>query len=1766
MNRLKRIYSTFDLKSTRVGILLLAAAYYFAALLGTLIAFSPLEVSPFWPAAGVALAGVVFGGYRLWPGVFLGFFLFKLHSNEIPSDVFWALLNSVGPSLQAVIGAIYVRRYLLHTLDGNLVSIIKVYAIAIVLCSLIAPTFGCFVMIAHYGGEITHLTSTWFTWWIGDCIGIILFTPFILWTSSKYSTGESGKMPLFLPPLILISTILVLCIYWYHSDEEESIRAPLEFQSERTLDGFMESVVRATDAVNATQRYLGVEEEITASGIKAYTAQLQEAGLKAVAWLPKIDHSQLGQRPMVAGFELDENFTIKTFDEAKRLVPVETSAEYYPVVYASNNYLGGLFIGFDPSTIPAQRTIMEIAVENNTVAVSDLTNIEFFDQVIQLYYVPVYSDNLLAATVNGAQRRSLLKGYILGIFEPEEFLAKQLTDVSDQILAYVLEDEDSVNPISIQFGNSADVSDLLQLDTRSFDYFGSRLIWSAYAPVDYWVPGESDQSRLFLLGILMSVTLFSLIMINGISRASMVRGQVAARTRELNIERLKLAQALDLASVFTWTMSVSDRHLALSTAVYKFLGTNEIREGGFKIHLIGFIRRFVHTQDVKRIFKLIRAKSLNDSEYFKEGEVRLICMDGSIRTVTFRFNYEIGNNGEPVSVIGTAQDITTTKAMTLALKESEEYSRSIIESSQDSIKILDIDGRILDITTRGVELMGVSDLSQIHGSEWISFWQSPQDSIAASIALHDAKSGKVARFQGFKTTLLGVPKWWDVIVTPILGVDKKADRILVVSRDITSERASKAALEQLNEGLEEEVTLRTRELSASEKRYRSMFESNPIPMWTFDLETLMFTSVNIAAVDHYGYSKDEFLEMSIKDIRPMEENEKLLEFLNKPDQSKVTRAENMIHKRKDGSQIHVDITSHELIDPETSKRTRIVLANDITKRIQTNAALMQQQELNRLLLENLSEGVVACDKNGALILFNKTAREWHGTDPRDVAPEKWSEHYDLFESDGTTLLSHESIPLVRAFSGEKVRNAEMSIRRKGKPARSLIASGEPLFSSAGEKIGAVVVMHDITENRVARLELERSASQLKRANTEVENERAKLVERVTKRTAELTKINEKLQLANEEAEAASRAKSAFLAVMSHEIRTPMNGIVGMVDVLSHSRLDEEHLGSIKTIKDSAFSLLSIIDDILDFSKIEASRMDLEQLPVCLREIAEGVADTLAISALEKKVTLDVFVDPCLPKFIEGDATRLRQILMNLVGNAIKFTGGTCTEDGVVKICIEQSQEISNELLIRVIDNGIGIAPEHLPKLFVSFNQAETSTTRKFGGTGLGLAISKRLVELMGGKISVASELNYGSAFALRIPYESSEVGEVETEQSLNALHCFVVDLERQVGNDIACYLESAGTNVHFENSLSDAVAKCEKLESETAVTILVSGLVSPSDAEIQAIVSRYNDANILFICRGRYFNVRVIRPGLVRLDDYYLRPSALFKALEIMTGKASAIGQDNVLDSVRKDEVLAPTVAEARRTGRLILVAEDDNTNQKVILRQLGMLGYAAEIALDGSEAWDMWREGNYACVLTDLHMPRMDGYELTKKIRSSKKSNSGVPILMLTANALSGEASKAKEFGVDAYLTKPLQLAVLRDALEQWMPTGATSELIANDGAETEIRYAQSDLDLAVLESVIGDDIEVRDELLAEYLQSVHSLKARLVVAAESGDSLVVSSLAHRLKGSSRMVGANNFGDLCAELENAGRSENLGAVTELLWNIDPIVERVEASIRSTLS
>lgn len=632
-----------------------------------------------------------------------------------------------------------------------------------------------------------------------------------------------------------------------------------------------------------------------------------------------------------------------------------------------------------------------------------------------------------------------------------------------------------------------------------------------------------------------------------------------------------------------------------------------------------------------------------------------------------------------------------------------------------------------------------------------------------------------------------------------------------------------------------------------------------------------------------------------------------------------------------------------------------------------------------------------------------------------------------------------------------------------------------------------------------------------------------------------------LREAKEQAETANQAKSLFLAMMSHEIRTPLNGVIGMTEILAQEALDERQAGALRIIRESAVNLMTLIDDILDFSKSEAGRLELELAPVSLADLIDGVCSALAPSADAKRVDLSAFIASDVPALVLGDPTRLRQILTNLAANAVKFSGGRAQTRGRVALRVDVAQAAPLLVRVQVIDNGIGMTVEAIARLFVPFSQADAGTTRRFGGTGLGLAITKRLLDLMRGEIRVESRPGEGTRFVVTLNLERVPDAPIEALPDLSGLDCILIEgTDILDAGDLCASLAPAGARVHLQADWSATLARAEALPGP----IVVIRALGPSQAS-DAPTPLPAKVHLLLLRREQRWRAHLDAQDHSGLDLGWLRRDALVRAVAVAAGR---LPRSRFSDggSMAAGPLLADapsSVAEARAQGRLILLAEDDEINRMVIVQLLNRLGYAAETAATGRAALKMWRSGDYALLLTDLYMPEMDGYQLAAEIRREeaiRQKETGarrIPILALSANALRGEAERARSFGVDMYLTKPILLPDLHAAL-------ATALVAAPaNAAPAAATAALPAFDVCTLIAYVGDETDVLENVLARFAETTDESASALREAAASLDAGRVREIVHGLKSSCRFVGALHLAAICERLERFGGDGDLRAI-----------------------
>jgi signal transduction histidine kinase/DNA-binding response OmpR family regulator/HPt (histidine-containing phosphotransfer) domain-containing protein len=679
----------------------------------------------------------------------------------------------------------------------------------------------------------------------------------------------------------------------------------------------------------------------------------------------------------------------------------------------------------------------------------------------------------------------------------------------------------------------------------------------------------------------------------------------------------------------------------------------------------------------------------------------------------------------------------------------------------------------------------------------------------------------------------------------------------------------------------------------------------------------------------------------------------------------------------------------------------------------------------------------------------------------------------------------------------------------------------------------------------------------------LQNHQEHLEEEVAARTQELRTVNEQLERARDTAEAASRAKSEFLANMSHEIRTPMNGILGMTELTLNTELSSLQRDNLSLVKASADSLLSVINDILDFSKIEAGKLALDPRPFQLHAMLTETLKSLSLRAHQKKLELALDLGPAVPRQIVGDAGRLRQVVVNLVGNGIKFTE---IGEVVLSVKVEAEEDKDITLHFTVRDTGVGIAPENIARIFRAFEQADNSSTRQFGGTGLGVTISSRLVELMHGCIWVESERGKGSKFHFTARFEKSsapaEDEPVLLLEKLRGKRALIIDdnaTNRRILRDTVALWKMEPLLVDSGRAALDFLANAARDQALPDLIVIDSEMPGMDGCEVLERLDREGRLNpgrvIMLTSADRPENL--LRCRQLRIAAYLTKPVTQAELLH------------TVQDALHREEARhkttgPPRTAQVSKSLRplRILLAEDNPLNQRVASGMLKELGHSVALAVNGREAVEKFTGEVFDLIFMDIQMPVMNGFEATAMIQERQKdSERRVPIIAMTAHAMSGDREKCLAAGMDDYISKPISLEGLVAIMERNSSHVAAMALAGPDKltvvqgslgdrsprqaiAEPQFRVDPGNPGLLNVQLVLGrfgGNRSLLQQAAAMFPAEVKTVLGALEQAREAGNAAELRIAAHTLKGICKMFDAGGAAQAALELETAGRSGALG-------------------------
>jgi len=935
----------------------------------------------------------------------------------------------------------------------------------------------------------------------------------------------------------------------------------------------------------------------------------------------------------------------------------------------------------------------------------------------------------------------------------------------------------------------------------------------------------------------------------------------------------------------------------------------------------------------------------------------------------------------------------------------------------------------------------------------------------------------------------------------------------------------------------DDVQQHEQELKESEHRFRQMFEGHSAIMLMIEPRSGRIVDANSSAAQFYGYSLEQLCNMNISEI-----NQLPPELVAAECENAAAGEENFFvfpHRLADGAIKTVEVHSTPIGEGDSILLYSIV--QDITERIaaEEDARLAHERAVQLFRMTPSATFTVDLDRtitswNDAMIrITGFTAEEAIGNECSFFAELPCKNRCGLYAED---------VP-------KPIVAKECTIRHKDGEHRVISKNVDYVRDAVGAVIGGIESFDDITDRKLAEEKLLSFAAQMEQKNAELG-------------TALIT------------AEEATQAKSAFLATMSHEIRTPMNGVIGMTGLLLETPLTDEQRGYAEIVNRSGENLLSLINDILDFSKIEAGKLDIELLDFDIRTTLEDTAEMLAVRASQANLELICRIDPDVPTCLNGDPGRLRQIITNLAGNAIKFT-----HEGEIVISARLESESEESVIIRfeITDTGIGVPKDRRAAIFSPFTQVDGSTTRKYGGSGLGLAICKQLTELMGGEIGIESEEGKGSTFWFAVPFgkQATEVlpqttglkkaSDVSPAETIIGTKVLVVDdnathrmLMITLLSHWGCEYETAVNGIPALALMSEAT-RCGKPFSVALIDQMMPGMDGLElGRRIKADPALESTPLIMVTALGnRGVAAQLKDLGFAGYVSKPVRQSQLYDCIAQVLGGGKQASESFAA-------VTCQGAAGSDKSGVHILLAEDNIINQKVAQSILGKLGYKADVAANGLEAVRALELIDYDIVLMDCQMPEMDGFQATAMIRSpeSKVLNHKVPIIAMTANAMKGDRENCIKAGMDDYLSKPVKKDGLAAILETWLKqedhTGALLQEPQKDDTQgTPLLFDKAEL----LNNFDGDEAFAQG-ILDDAVSEIPIKVEKILELCKGEDSQAIHLLAHTLKGIAANLRTPALSVIAGKIESAAKDCKLEVARTLLSELEQTAQMTIKAVK----
>ncbi|MBT3289763.1 MAG: PAS domain S-box protein [Victivallales bacterium] len=1231
---------------------------------------------------------------------------------------------------------------------------------------------------------------------------------------------------------------------------------------------------------------------------------------------------------------------------------------------------------------------------------------------------------------------------------------------------------------------------------------------------------------LALMALLAAVVLTAGGIIWQMSTRAHLRAQAAEALHSLHA---RLTNTVDAASLGTWEWNVQTGDAVLNERWAAIIGLSLQEISPTSIETWA---RYCHPDDLKVINELLEMHFRGETDFY-EFEGRMKHKDGSWIWVLDRGKViSWTEEGKPLVMFGTHMDITARKQAEEDLRSSEERFESAFEQAPIGMALVAPDGHWLQVNQALCAMLGYSGTELL--ARTFQDLTHPDDLAEDLSLVRQLLAGETQSYQMEKRYFhqSGAIVWAVLNVSLVRTAQGQPLHFISQIQDITLRKQAES------------------ELRRSEERYRVLFKSSRDAIMTLAPPAWTFTSCNPAAVAMFGARDEaEFVSLGPWQVSPE---------LQPDGRSSAEKAREVIETAmQEGSHFlewtHTQLSGEEF--PATVLLTRATLGEqtflqatvrDISAQKRTEKELREYQDHLEQLVEERTvalqiknsvfdasiAGNSIADMNGTITQANPAfLRLWGASGLDDVVGEPMG---DFLQN------KDEAAMIIAALDATGEWEGDYTARRKDGSTFAAHAVATTISDPQGRTCGYQSSVIDLTERKRAEAELGR---------------------------------------AKDAAEAASRSKSAFVANMSHEIRTPLNAIIGLTHLALKTELSPRQRDYLGKVRGSSHGLLAVVNDVLDFSKIEAGELQLETIEFELASVTRRLFDVFGLQAEQKGLQLFFKVDADVPAMLVGDATRLHQVLTNLLGNALKFT-----ESGQVTLAVRRADGaeaagsathitpcVTLEFL--VTDTGVGIPSDQLSKLFQAFSQADSSTTRKFGGTGLGLSISKRLVGMMGGDIRARSQPAQGSTFAFTAAFGKPEhkrgMKFLGIGSELQGLRALVVDDDEAVRGTLASRLEALGLLPTAASSGKEAVVMLHGAPSEAPIELLLVDWDMPGENGLELCDRIRKDASLRptprTILVSGYWNRELaacVDEG--RADAFLLKPltpSTLHETVLRVFADRLVAGPPLLAGAATES-----TVPDLR--GMRVLLTEDNELNQEVALGMLAETGCVVNVARNGTEAVEAFEQTAFELVLMDIQMPQMDGYEATRRIRNAA-AGSGIrpPIIAMTAGAMKEDRDKALAAGMDDHIAKPVDPDELYRVLDRWLGPGAGHSREPDTSGQTATRDETWEdrlrgLDVIDVDAALvpfrGDAARLR-AFLRKFGENQANVAEEIRAALGAGDREGAQRLAHTLKGLAGTIGEERLQGAARAVEAALRA---GGDDD---NTRPLVLALDQRLQGTL-